>query len=164
MCPFGWIMTGPLVTGRQSDAEYLEKSGIYAEQQLLAQRDGDPACTNLTDKGFTDPMAGRLRFGKQKLITPCFLNGSRFFPLEVLLPSDRANKRERGVRYTKLLMPKLNNSIPPAVFAMMWENCGFRANFVFGHLTEAESGNHPPCVQARQLLEDHYRKSKELQG
>lgn len=158
MCLFGWIMTGPLLTGRQSDAEYLEKSGIYAEQQKLAQSDGGPACTNLTDKGFTDSMAGWLQFGKQKLITPCFMNGSRFTPLEVLLTSDRANKRarnERAVRYTKLLMPKLNNTIPPPVYAMMWENCGFRANFVFGHLTESESGNHPTCVQARQLLEEH---------
>jgi hypothetical protein len=155
MTPFGWLFSGPLFTGGQSDSTYLHKSGIYEAQKALADQDAGPPCLNFTDRGFKDAANGWEQFG-QKLLTPCFLRHSKFSPVEVMLTNDRANKRarnERAVRYAKLLLSSLDNSMAPALAELIWENNLFRVNFIFSHLTKSERNPTAP-LQARILLGD----------
>lgn len=151
MTPFGWLMAGPCFTGGQGDTTYLEDSGIYLAQQELADRDGGPPCLNYTDRGFKDTSNAWLLF-RQQLMTPCFLRNGKFSPIEVLLTTDRANKRarnERAVRLPKLLMNSVALSIPPPLFDLIWLNNVFRCNFLFNHLTSSEVCQIPFQVRDR---------------
>lgn len=155
MTAFGWLMEGPLVAGSASDSTYLDLSGIYGQQQALTSL-GGPSCTNYTDKGFTDGARAYCRYG-QKLLTPCFLTRSRFTPIEVLMTSDRANKRarnERAVRYPKLLMSSIDSSTAPSVSSLQWQNTVFRANFLFSMLTPAETKDLPALAMSHKLIRE----------
>ena len=141
MTPFGWLMADPGYTGGQSDATYLTDSGIYRQQQELAERDGGPDCLNYTDRGFRDTGEAWKEY-HQQLITPCNLRNGKFSPLEVLMTTDRANNRarnERGVKLPKSPMSKVPIQTPSPLIDLLWKNNVFRCNFIFRHLTASEA-------------------------
>jgi DDE superfamily endonuclease len=157
MTAFGWLVGEPLFNGSISDTVYMIVSGLLAEQERLANDDGGPAVTNMTDKGFR-PWAACAAAGGQGLVTPVFMTKSKngmFDPLEGIQTTSVAKDRaqnERGVRRMKQL-GFLKSPVPLSsdfrLVNTIWSNIAFRTNFMNGPFSRQHLKEWVPNVNKR---------------
>jgi hypothetical protein len=133
MCPFGWVIPAPLFTGGIADTAYMDQAEIFRKQMELAEADGGPPATNITDKGMRCSEVA-LEYGGQQFLTPAFRRRGEAQALPSNAFRTNAIAADRAQNERMVLLPcRFHNfrrgvflSCEPQLVDLLWKNICFR--------------------------------------